>query len=81
MFIQNQNTRDPEVMAPKNLQYKLKMGQIFYQWGLKLTNKCILTTDTKPLISYLAIRLSSYYQEHLLILPGKHQDLRVSISR
>ena len=37
-------------------------------------------TDTKPLVSYLAIRLSSYYQEHLLTLPGKHRDSRVSIN-
>ena len=36
-------------------------------------------TDTKPLVSYLAIRLSSSYQEHLLKLPGKHWDSRVSI--
>ena len=35
--------------------------------------------DTKPLRSYLAIRLSSHNQEHLLTLPGKHRDSRVSI--
>ena len=35
--------------------------------------------DTKTLVSYLAIRLSFYYQEHLLTLPGKHWDSRVSI--
>ena len=34
-------------------------------------------TDTKPLVSYLVIRLSSNKQEHLLTLPDKHQDSRV----
>ena len=33
----------------------------------------------KPLVSYLAIRLSSYYQENLLTLPDKHRDSRVNI--
>ena len=45
----------------------------------KSWNYSIYKFDTKPLISYLAIRLSSHNQEHLLTLPGKHRDSRVSI--
>ena len=36
--------------------------------------------DTKPLVPYLAIRLSSYMYEHLFTLTGKYQDLRVSMN-
>ena len=42
---------------------------------VKNTRKMI---DTKPLVSYLAIRLSPYYQEHLLTLLGKNRDSRDS---
>ena len=36
--------------------------------------------DTKPIVSYLAIRLSSYLWEHLPKQPGKHRNSRVSIN-
>ena len=37
--------------------------------------------DTKPLVSNLEIRLSSYYQEHLLTLSVKHWNSRFSINK
>ena len=53
-------------------------NKLFCYWW-KYGTLSIYKFDTKPLRSYLAIRLSSHNQEHLLTLPGKHRDSRVSI--